>query len=220
MSKPAVWSWRIAPAVIAVQCGVLTACTSGGATSESDGGSGTRDASGPDASAPAASGPAACSAAGGSCIAIDPGETCSKVGPPDCNPEQHNRNWVCCVGSISSNCTDANVQVIQASSYDRSCKASSDCIAVGVGNACLPCVLACANGTISASARAQYMADVAKTSGWADLQDPTFTGCGCGAEAVPCCVDGQCHADEICNTGALALDAGDASLDAADAAGE
>ena len=119
-----------------------------------------------------------------------------------------------------NDCTDANVQTIQALSYDRSCKTTSDCVAVGVGNACLPCVLACPNATLSTRGNVQYMIDVAKTSGWADLQDPTFTGCGCPEYIPPCCVDGQCHADLKCPAGTPPGDTGDASLDATDAAGE
>ena len=208
-------SWRVARAAIAVQCGVLAACASDSATSRSEAGSGTSADAGAEAS-----GPAACAAAGGTCIALSPPDTCSRVGPPDCNPGQITRNWVCCLGSISTSCTDANVQMVQASNYDQSCKTSSDCVAVGVGDACNPCVLACPNAVISATAKAQYMSDVARTSGWADLQDPKFPGCGCGAWPIPCCVGGRCRADVVCAAVAPADDAEDASLEAADGAGD
>jgi hypothetical protein len=53
-------------------------------------------------------------------------------------------------------CTDADVQLIQASSYDQSCTTDSDCIAVGEGNACYPCAIACTSAAINRSAESQY----------------------------------------------------------------
>jgi hypothetical protein len=147
MGKPTVGSWRVARAVIAVQCGVLAACASNSATPESDGGKGTRADSSADVS-----GPDACTAAGGECLALSLSETCSRVGPPDCNPGQYNRHWVCCLGSISNGCTDANVQMIQVSSYDRSCKSASDCIAVVWATLASP---ACSRAPTAPSVQAQ-----------------------------------------------------------------
>ncbi len=61
-------------------------------------------------------------------------------------------------------CTDANVQLIQASNYDQSCKTDSDCVAVSEGNACIPGFGNCPMATINVGAMAQYNADVAKTN--------------------------------------------------------
>ncbi len=91
-------------------------------------------------------------------------------------------------------CTDANIQLIQASNYDQSCKTDSDCIAVGEGNACYPCVIECTNAAINVGAHARYLSDVAKTS--AASQTGGF--CGCPAEFFPCCRGGTCSADFQC----------------------
>ncbi len=97
--------------------------------------------------------------------------------------------------SSASPCTDANVQLIQASNYDQSCQADSDCIAVGEGNACYPCAIDCTSAAINKSAEAHYKEDVAKTpAGVAQ----TGTICGCPAEFYPCCRGGTCHADLQC----------------------
>jgi hypothetical protein len=85
---------------------------------------------------------------------------------------------------------------ILASSYDRSCTKDSDCVAVGVGDACGPCDLDCPNAAISVGAQAMYLADVAKTPAG------TSNGCtvSCAGEVLgPCCRDGQCHADLECS---------------------
>jgi hypothetical protein len=41
-----------------------------------------------------------------------------------------------CVADQPGYCTDANVQLIQASNYDQSCRSDADCVAVTEGNAC------------------------------------------------------------------------------------
>ncbi len=91
-------------------------------------------------------------------------------------------------------CTDANVQLIQASNYDQSCTTNSDCIAVGEGNACYPCEIACPSAAINASAKGKYLSDVAKTS----AGDLTGVDCGCPAAFNPCCRGGTCYADFQC----------------------
>jgi hypothetical protein len=109
---------------------------------------------------------------------------------------------VACTGSHTVTCTDANVQLIQASNYDQSCATTSDCVAVGEGNACYPCAIACPTAAINASARAQYLSDVAKTSG-SSQGDVT---CNCPAEFAPCCRGGTCHADSQCQNPDLGID--------------
>jgi hypothetical protein len=103
-----------------------------------------------------------------------------------------------------SSCTDANIQLIQASNYDQSCTTASDCIAVGEGNACYPCVIACRTAAISASAKGKYLSDVAKTP--AADQDGVF--CGCPESFNLCCRGGTCHADSLCQNPAPAGNAG------------
>jgi hypothetical protein len=111
---------------------------------------------------------------------------------------------VACTGSHTVTCTDANVQLIQASNYDQSCKTASDCIAVAEGNACYPCVIACPTAAINASARGQYLSDVAKTSGGSQSD----VMCGCPAEFSPCCRGGTCRADVQCQNPDLAIEGG------------
>jgi hypothetical protein len=74
---------------------------------------------------------------------------------------------VCCTDNACTldtpgSCTDANVQLIQASSYDQSCTADRDCVWVLQGNACHP--LDCRDpGAINMGSYAQYQSDLSKT---------------------------------------------------------
>ncbi len=87
----------------------------------------------------------------------------------------------------------------QGSSYDQSCTADSDCVAVGFGDACLVCEIGCvANAAISKSAEAQYRSDVTETPA-------NGADCGCpeGLPGGPCCIGGMCQFGSQC----LATDA-------------
>ena len=110
----------------------------------------------------------------------------------------------------ATSCTDANIQLIVASNYDQSCTTAADCIAVGEGNACYPCVIACPTAAINAGAKAKYLSDVAKTP----AADQAGAFCGCPAAFNPCCRGGTCHADLQCQSPEPVPDA---STDAADA---
>jgi hypothetical protein len=118
-------------------------------------------------------------------------------------------------------CTAANAESIQASSYDQSCKSTSDCVAVGVGNACLPCEIECPSVAINVGAMAKYMSDVEKTWAWAQIQKPSFVPCGCPEWSSPCCVAGSCQMDCAMITEAADAsatdDSGDVGVDAAPA---
>jgi hypothetical protein len=93
-------------------------------------------------------------------------------------------------------CTDANVELIQASSYDQACSVDTDCVAIAAGNACYPCVVICATGgAINRSALWSYEADVSATTGG---RETSAVGCGCPAAFDPCCRGGTCHADLEC----------------------
>jgi hypothetical protein len=142
---------------------------------------------------------AACAAAGGQCM-VDNGNCATRV-LVDCGPSA-----ICCVQLTT--CTDANVQLIQASNYDQSCTSNSDCIPVGEGNACYPCAIACPSAAINASAKGRYLSDVAKTPA-ADLAG---VNCGCPDAFSPCCRGGTCHADFQCQS---AVPAGDEACTAA-----
>jgi hypothetical protein len=107
------------------------------------------------------------------------------------------------VADAATSCTDANIQLIQAANYDQSCATASDCIAVGEGNACYPCAIACPTAAISATAKGKYLSDVAKTRA---AQARAF--CGCPLAFNPCCRGGSCHADFQCQNPAPAGDAG------------
>jgi hypothetical protein len=85
----------------------------------------------------------------------------------------------------------ADICAVQASKYDRSCTKDADCIEVGEGNACtLPCVVACANTAISASAESAYQADIAKTP--LGFCTPAIL-CGCPSVGSAVCLHGTCE---------------------------
>jgi hypothetical protein len=111
-------------------------------------------------------------------------------------------------------CTDANVQLIQSSSYDQSCKVDSDCVGVAEGNACYPCTVQCqAGGAINRNALAGYESDLSKTIG--AREEATAPPCGCAAMFYPCCRGGTCHADLECqNMGPEGDAAADTGADA------
>ena len=96
----------------------------------------------------------------------------------------------------ATSCRDANVQLIQASNYDQSCSADTDCVATAEGNACYPCVVVCrTGGAINRKALSSYENDVSRTSGAGETSGVT---CDCPAAFVPCCRGGTCHADPQC----------------------
>lgn len=128
--------------------------------------------------------------------------------------------WCCvdktCVYGLSADnavaCTDANMQLIQASNYDQSCHTDDDCVAVAEGNFCVPGATFCPfSGAINKSAYAQYQADVAKTNA-------AICGAGgsCGASLGPCCQSGTCQTGNTC----AALPPPDAAADSGDASAE
>jgi hypothetical protein len=92
---------------------------------------------------------------------------------------------------------------IELSNYDQSCARDSDCVAIGVGPACVPCDLSCPNAAVNVAAHGKYLADVAMTPA------ASITGCtvSCALAVVgPCCSGGKCHAGSICS-GAVSGDA-------------
>jgi hypothetical protein len=136
-----------------------------------------------------------CAAAGGRCVSgsyLD----CVSKGPQECATEPVPSGAFCCLKDIASSCGDAGVLNIKASNYDQSCTTASDCVAIGEGNACLQCTVACPTAAISKSAQASYAADIAKVPG---RNDGSEVFCGCPAAFSPCCVAGQCHADSQCS---------------------
>ncbi len=96
--------------------------------------------------------------------------------------------------SVSA-CTTGETRIIQASSFDQSCKVDSDCVAVGEGDVCYPCIVACSNAAINVSAKGQYDSVVSNT---APTNNGDTTNCNCPASFNPCCRDGICHADLEC----------------------
>jgi hypothetical protein len=100
----------------------------------------------------------------------------------------------------------ASCSVFDGSSYDQSCTADSDCVAVRDPRVC------CGGQAINVTARAQYMAAVSSEG------TGCFSGPGCTVScgvALPCCISGRCEisADDTCV--ATAADSG--AVDAADA---
>jgi hypothetical protein len=172
------------------------------------------------------SGQAACVAAGGQCVI--PNLNCAKVGPQDCNPDRNPGGAYCCLAEMdaalrqgpeegapadagtatdASTCMDA---MIAATDYDQTCAVDSDCVGVGVGNACFVCEIGCMNSAIGKSAEAKYRSDVAKSPA-------NGADCGCAAfPPGPCCVGGKCQVGSPC---VRAIPAVDAAADTAADAG-
>jgi hypothetical protein len=102
----------------------------------------------------------------------------------------------CCVhdvciagqGAVDAlDCSDANVQRIQASSYDQSCDAGTDCTAVFEGDLCGGPSDCSYNAAINTGALVQYQADVARTNAGRCISVSS-----CGFSGVPCCQNGSC----------------------------
>jgi hypothetical protein len=125
-------------------------------------------------------------------------------------------------------CADAN---IVATSYDQSCAVDRDCVGIGEGNVCVPCVFqGVLSAAINAGALAKYNSDIANTPGAVGVGG---AGCSTGQGAAsgnsnwgPFCCDGRCQVGSQCHNGAddAATDAGadtgaDAATDAAADAG-
>jgi hypothetical protein len=116
--------------------------------------------------------------------------------------------------SVSA-CAPGETRIVQASSFDQSCKVDSDCVGVGEGDVCYPCVVGCPNAAINVSAMGQYNSVV---SSKAPSNNGAPTLCDCPLIVNPCCRDGICHADLECQNlpPATEVDAGtgaDASAD-------
>jgi hypothetical protein len=172
----------------------------------------------------APSGPAACAAAEGACIPGAPGGCADgTIGPQDCNPDRNPSGAVCCLpgsGEPADATTDADTPTnaanapdacladaqenrIGTSSYDTSCSADTDCVAVGFGNACDLCEILCPNAAISKAAEPGYRDDVAMSAAGVP-----FVACFCPATPqFACCKGGSCSLD--CPI-LVAADAGDA----------
>jgi hypothetical protein len=118
----------------------------------------------------------------------------------DCTDTALGTAWCCLVKACvySSNgtppitCTDADVQLIQASNYDQSCTMDSDCVAVSEGNFCYGAN--CPSAAINVGAQAHYNADVAMTNAaicGGATSCPGLTG--------PCCRGGTCQTGDHCS---------------------
>jgi hypothetical protein len=136
-----------------------------------------------------------CQSAGGQCL-IGGSRCTTSMASLECMAGPNPGGAFCCMDPPAP-CTDANVQTIQASNYDQTCKTDADCVAVGEGNACYACVIECTSATINVNAKSRYLTDVAKTSagryaGSAGCHCPEHVGFG------PCCIAGACHYDTQC----------------------
>jgi hypothetical protein len=170
----------------------LAACTGDGRAANADAGKGgvsLADAGGESA---ATDGPAAADAL------HDDAPVVACASAQDCrSASQASLSIFCCTDNACildtpGSCTDANVQLIQASSYDESCTTDRDCMWVLQGNACHP--LDCRDpGAINVRSYAQYLSDLAKTRGGSCVAPqgdcPTFG---------TCCRSGSCR---MCNGG-------------------
>jgi len=124
------------------------------------------------------------------------------AGPQDCEPHVPQGPLIfCCIHGVcidgvaaeAQTCSDAAAQNVQASSYDQSCQADSDCVEVKEGNFCNPGANnGFTNTAIAKSAYPQYQADLAKT------QAAVCVGiAGCLFSFAPRCVNGSCVAGGI-----------------------
>ena len=139
--------------------------------------------------------PIACTS-GFDCSALFSAEPLSGSSVPCCMDK------VCRFEPYDDDCTDANAQLIEASSYDQSCTTDKDCVAVAEGNFCSPGAGNCGNAAISMNAYAQYQADVAKTRAAS-----CFAPGNCGSASGPCCSAGKCLLGSQCAPGVLLGDA-------------
>jgi hypothetical protein len=89
---------------------------------------------------------------------------------------------------------DGGAWLIQASDYDRSCTTDADCVPIGEGDACAPCTIACTTAVISKAAKPRYIADLGGL-----FEASQSARCHCPFSSVPCCREGQCHADQACS---------------------
>jgi hypothetical protein len=136
-----------------------------------------------------------CQSAGGQCV-IGGSSCTTRTASLECMSGPNPGGAFCCMDPPAA-CTDANVQIIQASNYDQTCKTDADCMAVGEGNACYACVIECTSATINVNAHSRYLADVAKTPAG---RYAGSTGCHCPEPGGfgPCCIAGACHYDMQC----------------------
>jgi hypothetical protein len=119
-----------------------------------------------------------------------------------------------CTPDTPGDCSDANVQLIQASNYDRSCSKDTDCVWMLQGNACHP--IGCGDpAAINMGSYAQYQSDIGKTRAAScdvpQSECPTF---------VTCCRNGSCGLGATCVAGDAAAHSGDDGAAPADASGE
>jgi hypothetical protein len=89
-------------------------------------------------------------------------------------------------GTTGGGGCDSASHTIDIAGYDTSCSASSDCIAVFMGDLCGNCT--CANAAINAVDIMKYQAEVK-----AKALPPSPGGCFCPA-STPICADGECVA--------------------------
>lgn len=165
---------------------------------------------------------------GPSCAIFDAGadvEVTACASPGDCyGPIPTGPAVTCCIdkkcvyGQSAVDavpCSDADVQLIVASSYDQSCQTSSDCVAVAEGNFCRPGAANCQSAAINKNAYAQYQSDVSKTNAAI-----CYGVTSCPAGFFPCCQGGKCQMSAVCapEAGVDASDAG--ASDAGDARAE
>jgi len=115
---------------------------------------------------------------------------------------------VCCLANAcvlnlpNDLCPDAGVQLIQASSYDQSCKTDMDCVGIAEGNGCDFAAFNCPNAAINMGGYAQYQSDIAKTQ-----SALCFAPSSCGSGSGPCCRGGKCEIFSGCSSPADTLPA-------------
>jgi len=119
----------------------------------------------------------------------------------DCQNGATATEAVCCVqeqclfgtAAMGVSCLDPQVQTIQASNYDQSCDADTDCIAVAEGNFCVPGAANCPSAAISKNAQAQYQSDVANTNAAFCSAPSSCDASSCCTSMGPSCVKGTCE---------------------------
>jgi hypothetical protein len=96
-----------------------------------------------------------------------------------------------CGGTVTNRSTDTASCMIAASSYDQSCAVDSDCVQVTPGDYCGDDRCLCDVAAISATALAQFDADVSKTP--VGLGAVRYEPCSCGnISGGVCCRTGAC----------------------------
>jgi hypothetical protein len=111
---------------------------------------------------------------------------------------------------------EASTPFIQASNYDQSCDADTDCVAISQGASCDWCALSCTSAAINRKSLPQYTSDTANLLQVAYQRCPS----SCGGPTSTCCVGGTCQWSHDTTCPYPGTSAADAAVGVVDAGAE